>query len=142
MKPENMRVNVDRGDGQGSQQPAMKMTIFQSSAWAIGVALAAGNLSAKTQIPNAAQPQLAVSAVGNSLVAYASSDAGKTWSGPVTINDVATSAREGLHDLAAAPDGRLFVTWLDLRNGTMALWSAESGDGGKTWSKNAEVYRS
>src|SRR5690242_3678433 len=54
-----------------TSQPAMKMTIFQSSAWAIGVALAAGNLAgAKTQIPNAAQPQLAVSAEGRVWVVY------------------------------------------------------------------------
>lgn len=85
---------------------------------------------------------LTVTLVGSELVAYVSGDAGQSWLGPVTINDVATSAREGLHDLAVAPDGRLFVTWLDLRKGKTALWSAESTDGGRTWSKNAEVYRS
>jgi hypothetical protein len=85
---------------------------------------------------------LTITVVGKELVAFSSSDAGRTWSGPVTVNDAAASAQEGLHDLAVAPDGKLFVTWLDIRNGTMELWGTESTDGGKTWAKNAQVYRS
>ena len=83
-----------------------------------------------------------VTAVAQELIAFHSSDAGKTWSEPVTINDAPTSAREGLHDLALAPDGALFVTWLDLRNGTMELWGSTSHDAGRTWEKNETVYRS
>lgn len=85
---------------------------------------------------------LTVTVIAHELIAFHSADGGRTWSGPITINDVPTSAREGLHDLAAAPDGRLFVTWLDLRNGKMELWGAGSSNGGKTWSKNEQVYRS
>ena len=85
---------------------------------------------------------LTLTVIGTELLAFASRDGGKTWSEAVTINDVPTSAREGLHDLAAAPDGKLFVTWLDLRNGRTELWGAESADGGRTWSTNAQVYRS
>ncbi|HEY1107038.1 MAG TPA: hypothetical protein VGE76_00350, partial [Opitutaceae bacterium] len=58
------------------------------------------------------------------------------------VNDTPASAREGLHDLAVAPDGRLFATWLDLRNGPTELWSARSDDGGLTWRSNERVYRS
>ena len=86
--------------------------------------------------------QLTVTLVGNELFAFRSMDGGKSWSDPVAINDVPKSAQEGLHDLAMAPDGRLFVTWLDLRSGKMELWSAESADAGKNWAKNAQVYRS
>jgi hypothetical protein len=85
---------------------------------------------------------LTVTFVGHELMAFYSADAGRTWNGPVTVNDVATSASEGLHDLAAAPDGSLFITWLDHRNGKMELWGAASSDGGKTWSKNEPIYRS
>ena len=85
---------------------------------------------------------ITVTVVADELIAFSSPDGGRTWSGPVTINDVPTSAREGLHDLAAAPDGRLFVTWLDMRNGKMELWGAESQDAGRTWARNAPVYRS
>jgi hypothetical protein len=86
--------------------------------------------------------RVTVTAIGAELIAITSTDGGKTWSAPATINDVPTSAREGLHDLAAAPDGQLFVTWLDLRNGKTELWGAASKDGGQTWAKNEQVYRS
>lgn len=86
--------------------------------------------------------RLTVTVVAGELIAFTSIDGGKTWSGPTTVNDVATSAREGLHDLAASPTGELFVTWLDLRNGKTELWGASSTDAGRTWSTNAPVYRS
>ena len=86
--------------------------------------------------------RLTVTAIGEELCALASSDGGKTWGGPLTINDSPKSAVEGLHDLACAPDGRLFVTWLDIRNGKMELWGAESPDGGKSWAKNEQIYKS
>lgn len=76
------------------------------------------------------------------LLAFTSTDAGRTWSGPVTINDVPDSTREGLHDLALSPTGRAFVTWLDLRLGKTALFAAESADGGRTWTRNELLYRS
>lgn len=86
--------------------------------------------------------RLTVTAIADELVAFTSTDAGRTWTGPVTINDAPAAAREGLHDLAAAPDGSLFVTWLDLRNGKTELWGATSRDGGRTWARNELVYRS
>ncbi|MEO6004361.1 MAG: sialidase family protein [Opitutus sp.] len=82
-----------------------------------------------------------VTVIGNELLAYTSTDAGRNWSGPVTVNDVPGSAHEGLHDLAIAPDGKLFVTWLDLRSGAMQLWGAQSTDAGRTW-VSEPVYRS
>jgi hypothetical protein len=62
-----------------------------------------------------------VTVIGSELLSFHSTDGGRTWSGAHTINEVAGSAREGLHDLTAAPGGRVFVTWLDLRNGKMEL---------------------
>lgn len=76
------------------------------------------------------------------LLAFTSTDAGRTWSGTATVNDIPESAREGLHDLALSPTGRAFVTWLDLRLGKMALFAAESTDGGRTWTRNTLLYRS
>src|SRR5262249_10192118 len=49
------------------------------------------------------------------LKAWRSTDGGRTWSAGVSMNDVAASAREGLHSMVAGPDGMLFATWLDLR---------------------------
>ncbi len=83
-----------------------------------------------------------VTVIGSELLSYHSSDGGLTWSAARTINEVPGSAREGLHDLTAAPGGRVFVTWLDLRNGKMELWGARSSDAGRTWAKNEQVYRS
>lgn len=85
---------------------------------------------------------LTVTVVAPELLAYRSADGGRIWTGPVTINDAAESAREGLHDLAVSPAGELFVTWLDLRNGKTELWGSVSNDGGQTWAKNLQVYKS
>jgi hypothetical protein len=40
------------------------------------------------------------------VVAWRSTDGGKTWSRPVRVNDVAGSAREGLHAMAAGGKNR------------------------------------
>ena len=77
-----------------------------------------------------------------SLVAWRSTDGGKSWSAPATINDVAASAREGMHAMAAGPKGMLYAAWLDLRRGRTDLYGARSTDGGVTWSKNVLIYQS
>ena len=86
--------------------------------------------------------RVTITVPGDELVAYTSSDHGKTWTGPVAVNDTPGSSREGLHDLAAGPDGRLFAVWLDQRSGPMEVWSAESTDGGRSWGQNQLVYHS
>lgn len=62
--------------------------------------------------------RVTVTVIGSALLSFHSTDGGRTWSGAHTINEVANDG-EGLHDLTAAPGGRVFVTWLDLRNGKM-----------------------
>lgn len=76
------------------------------------------------------------------ILSWQSADAGQTWSGPVRVNTVSGSAREGLHALAAGPDGKAFCAWLDLRNSRMEIFGAASSDGGKTWQPDTLVYRS
>ncbi len=86
---------------------------------------------------------LTVTAITNQdLFAYHSDDAGRTWSAPVRINTVATSAREGLGNLAAGPGGKFYATWLDLRAGSSEIYGSLSRDGGKTWGTNELVYHS
>ena len=75
------------------------------------------------------------------LKAWRSAD-GKTWLGPVTVNDVPDATREGLHAMVSGPDGVLFATWLDLREKGTRLYGSVSRDGGATWSKNVLVYHS
>lgn len=86
--------------------------------------------------------RVTVTVIGRELSSFHSADGGRTWGSAVSINEVPGSAREGLHDLTAAPGGLAFVTWLDLRSGAMELWGARSIDGGRTWAKNELVYRS
>jgi hypothetical protein len=77
------------------------------------------------------------------LFSWRTDDGGKTWLGPARVNDVSGAAREGLHGMAVSPDGeKIACTWLDLRAKGTQLFSSVSSDGGKTWSKNALVYRS
>lgn len=76
------------------------------------------------------------------LLAWRSADAGKTWQGPVRVNRVAASAREGLHHTAAAQDGAVFCVWLDLRNDRTQVFGAMSADGGQTWQDERLVYES
>lgn len=86
--------------------------------------------------------RVTVTAIADELISFSSVDGGKTWNSAVTINDVKDSAHEGLHDLAVSPDGELFVTWLDLRNGKTELWGAASKDGGRQWGADQLVYKS
>jgi hypothetical protein len=76
------------------------------------------------------------------LLAMRSNDGGKTWTGPVQVNDADDAAREGLHAMAAGPDGKLCCVWLDLRNRQSEVRAATSDNGGETWSKNVLVYKS
>jgi hypothetical protein len=88
--------------------------------------------------------QVTITVMAGELLAFHSKDAGGKWAGPTVVNDVPRSAREGLHGFAIAPDGRIFAVWLDLRDVSGArtqLFSAESTDGGATWSANRLVYR-
>jgi len=74
------------------------------------------------------------------LFAWRSIDGGQNWYGPVMVNDVPASAREGLHAMAAGKDGAFACTWLDLRNKQTELRLATSKDGA-TWSENHLAYQ-
>jgi hypothetical protein len=76
------------------------------------------------------------------LLAWRSAEGGKTWKGPIRVNSVPGSAREGLHHTAAAPDGTVYCVWLDLRAGKMQVWGAASADGGASWHGEKLLYRS
>lgn len=76
------------------------------------------------------------------VLALRSTDGGQTWLGPVTVNDVADAAREGLHAMAAAPGGDLCCVWLDLRHRKTEVMASVSKDGGRSWGPSVVVYRS
>jgi BNR repeat-like domain len=76
------------------------------------------------------------------LFAFRSIDGGKSWQGPVTVNDEPAAAREGLHAMAAGPTGEICSVWLDLRSKGTKIFASASADGGATWTKNRLVYES
>ena len=76
------------------------------------------------------------------LLTWRSIDGGETWTGPVRVNTVASSAREGLHGMAAGSDGAVYCVWLDLRARQTEVYGARSKDGGETWEPDRLVYRS
>jgi hypothetical protein len=106
-----------------------------------------------------APPQLAAEANGAVSVLYAvgkevpgkrfpvsalrfirSTDRGRTWSGPVTVNDGTEFGSHNFHALTAALDGSLLATWLDAREGKSGVWMSRSADGGRTWEANRPIY--
>jgi len=94
-------------------------------------------------------PQIAVTESGITVIAcneagnifsYLRDTSGR-WSPTGRVNDVDTTAKEGL--MALSGDGsQLFAVWLDLRDKHNKLFGASSTDGGKSWSKNILVYAS
>jgi hypothetical protein len=94
-----------------------------------------------TAVVGSTEGQYGVATDGN-LMAWRSSDGGKTWSKGVRVNDVPAAAREGLHALTSDGRENLFATWLDLRKEGTQLYGAFSKDSGKTWSRNVLVYQS
>lgn len=80
------------------------------------------------------------------LLAWRSVNGARTWGKPIAISDVPGAAREGLHALAASPDGKtLACAWLDLRgpegSGTR-IYSSVSRNSGATWEPNRLAYQS
>ena len=76
------------------------------------------------------------------VVVFRSTDGSSTWAAPVVINDVPGAAREGLHAMAASPDGLVVIAWLDLREPGTRINAAVSRDHGTTWAPDALVYSS
>lgn len=92
---------------------------------------------------------------GTDLYLSASEDQGKTFATTVKVNDDKLPGAHGMHSLAVAPDGRIYVAWLDERNiqapkpskhagghhmeSNRELFVASSVDGGKTFSANRKV---
>ena len=76
------------------------------------------------------------------VLLYRSNDNGRSWAPPITINDVAGSARECMHGMAANASGVVEVTWLDLRQRGTRVYAAVSRDHGASWSPDVLVYQS
>jgi BNR repeat-like domain len=109
-----------------------------------------------------APPQLAVDSTGSLAVLYLvgkevpgerfpvsalrfirSTDLGRTWTEPVTVNDGGRFGPFGAHNfhaLTASPDGSYLATWLDGREGSSGVWMSRSTNGGRSWEPNRPIY--
>ena len=92
---------------------------------------------------------------GTDLCLSVSHDQGKTFDAAVKVNDDKVPRSHGMHSLAVAKDGRIYVAWLDERNvpapkpsknpsghhmeSNSELFVSDSSDGGKTFSANRKV---
>jgi hypothetical protein len=76
------------------------------------------------------------------VVAYRSTDEGRSWSSATVLNAVPGSAREGLHGTAANAGGVVAAVWLDLRQTGTRVFAAVSRDGAATWAHDVDVYAS
>jgi hypothetical protein len=92
---------------------------------------------------------------GTDLYLSTSEDQGKTFVTTVKVNDDKLPGAHGMHSLAVANDGRVYVAWLDERNirapkpskhagghhmeSNRELFIADSVDGGKSFSVNRKV---
>jgi hypothetical protein len=68
----------------------------------------------------------------------ASHDNGRTFAAPVRVNDDSQPAVHGMHSLAIADDGRIFLAWLDERNVNEPQSSEQAG--GHHMESNREVF--
>jgi len=78
------------------------------------------------------------------IVMASSPDMGQRFDTPVKVNDNTTPSFHGFASLAVAPDGDVYVAWLDGREkvetpGTFAVYLARSTDRGATFGKNVRV---
>lgn len=76
------------------------------------------------------------------VLAFNSIDGGQNWNGPVAVNEVTGSGREGLHAMAAGPSGAMCCVWLDLRDQKNRNLRRSVKGRWKGWGQNVCVYRS
>jgi hypothetical protein len=72
----------------------------------------------------------------NALRLIKSSDQGRTWTAPVTVNgsgELGDFGSHGFHALTVAPDGSVIATWLENTNGKSKVFFARSTDGGSSF---------
>jgi hypothetical protein len=69
-----------------------------------------------------------------------STDFGRSFQAPITLNDGPPGAHQSFHHMDSAPTMSVAAAWLDFRNqGMAALYAAVSRDRGATWAPNVKV---
>ncbi len=76
---------------------------------------------------------------GTDIRVARSTDSGATFDPSVAISDFAGVNSEDYPSIVVAPNGNVWVTWADDRNGNWDIMVSMSNDGGATWSANIVV---
>jgi hypothetical protein len=148
-------VSAPGGGADGSLNLAVTPAGAASPLPTAGVRDPLGPIQAHGEAP----PRLAADGAGGIAVLYAvgkevpgkrfplsalrfirSTDGGRTWTAPVTVNDGGEFGSHNFHALTAGPDGTLLAAWLDARRGKSGVWMSRSTDGGRTWAANRPIY--
>lgn len=69
-----------------------------------------------------------------------SDDGGRTWSGPVSVNEGEAFGSHNFHSLLAAPGGVVYAAWLSSASGRSGVWLRRSDDGGRTWGPSRGIH--
>jgi hypothetical protein len=72
----------------------------------------------------------------NALRLVRSTDHGRTWTAPVTVNgtgELGDFGSHGFHALTVGPDGSVIATWLENAKGISRVYFARSTDGGSSF---------
>ena len=76
---------------------------------------------------------------GTDIFFTKSTDAGRTWSVPLRVNDDAGAAAQGSPTIRIAGNNTIDIVWTDSRAGTNDIYFAWSADAGATFSANKRV---
>ncbi|MBX9600735.1 MAG: glycoside hydrolase [Bryobacteraceae bacterium] len=76
------------------------------------------------------------------LLAFRSTDEGRTWSPGTRINGAQGSAGEAFHALAGDGRNTVWAVWLAHRDNRVSIAGSVSPDGGVTWSQERSIYES
>ena len=131
-----VRPDVLRSDVAQLQDPMGALTIYGETppklAYAPDGTLYAAYLLTKAE-PGHQWPT-------NALRFASSSDGGRHWSSPVTVQaDTTHGGSTDDHALLVAPDGTIYLSWLAIVRDTSHTFVASSRDGGRTWSPPVAV---
>jgi hypothetical protein len=67
-------------------------------------------------------------------------DGGKRWTVPVTVNEGEAFGSHNFHSLLVAPDGTVYAAWLSAVQGSSGVWLRRSDDTGSTWLPSQPIH--
>jgi len=76
-----------------------------------------------------------------SALRYArSTDGGRSWSDPVSVNEGEAFGSHNFHALLVGADGAVYASWLSSVRGESGVWLRVSRDDGKSWEPSRAIH--